>query len=163
MGGKKDHLKKEGIKGEGLPELERTQEIDYNHGSKLFMLTGLVMHCIGIDIVEIARIEKAIARWGEGFLRRVYTNPELRLYRKKLSSLAARFAAKEAIIKALGKPTRGVSLREIEILSDTSGKPLVNLYGKAQNQADGLGLDKFAISLSHSREYAVALVTGETK
>jgi len=121
------------------------------------------MHCIGIDIVEIARLEKAIARWGEGFLRRVYTDPELRLYRKKLSSLAARFAAKEAIIKALGKPTRGVSLREIEILSDTSGKPLVRLYGKAQNQADGLGLDKFAISLSHSREYAVALVSGETK
>jgi len=121
------------------------------------------MHCIGVDIVEIARLEKAIARWGEGFLRRVYTDPELRLYRKKLSSLAARFAAKEAVIKALGKPTRGVSLREIEILSDPSGKPLVHLYGKAQNQAKGLGLDKLAISLSHSREYAIALVSGETK
>ena len=121
------------------------------------------MHCIGVDIIEIARLEKAIARWGEGFFRRVYTDPELRLYRKKLSSLAARFAAKEAVIKALGKPTRGVSLREIEILSDPSGKPLVRLYGKAQNQAKGLGLDKLAISLSHSREYAIALVSGETK
>jgi holo-[acyl-carrier protein] synthase len=121
------------------------------------------MHCIGIDIIEIARIEKAITRWGEGFLRRVYTDLELRLYRKKPSSLAVRFAAKEAVIKALGKPAGGVRLREIEILSEPSGKPLVNLYGKTQNQASGLGLDRFAISLSHSREYAVALVAGETK
>jgi holo-[acyl-carrier protein] synthase len=121
------------------------------------------MHCTGIDIIEIARIEKAIARWGEGFLRRVYTEPELKLYRKKLSSLAARFAAKEAVIKALGKPNSVVSLREIEILSDPRGKPLVHLYGEARNQARGLGLDKFAISLSHSREYAIALVSGETK
>jgi holo-[acyl-carrier protein] synthase len=120
------------------------------------------MHCIGIDIVEIARLEKAIARRGEGFLQRVYTDSELKLYRTKLPSLAARFAAKEAVIKALGKPT-SASLREIEILSDPSGKPVVNLYGKAQSQAQDLGLGKFAISLSHSREYAIALVSGETK
>jgi len=121
------------------------------------------MQCVGIDIIEIGRIEKAIARWGEGFLRRVYTDPELRLYRKKLPSLAARFAAKEAVIKALGKPNSVASLREIEILSEPSGKPVVYLYGKAQNQAKGLGLNKFAISLSHSREYAVAMVAGETR
>ena len=121
------------------------------------------MHCIGIDIVEIARLDKAIARWGEGFLRRVYTDSELRLYRNKLSSLAARFAAKEAVIKALGKPTTGASLKEIEILSDPSGKPVVNLHGKAQSQAQGLGLNKLAISLSHSKEYAIAMVSGETK
>jgi len=120
------------------------------------------MNCIGIDIIEIGRIEKAIGRWGEGFLHRVYTDPELRLYPKKLSSLAVRFAAKEAVIKALGKPA-AISLKEIEILSEPSGKPVVNLYGKTQNQARDLGLDGFAISLSHSREYAVALVAGETK
>jgi len=121
------------------------------------------MHCIGVDIVEIARLEKAIAHRGEGFLRRVYTDSELRLYRKKLSSLAARFAAKEAVIKALGKPTTGASLREIEILSDPGGKPVVNLYGKAQSQAQDLGLNKFAITLSHTKEYAVAFVSGEAK
>jgi len=120
------------------------------------------MHFIGIDIIEIARIEKAIARWGEGFLHRVYTDPELRLYRKKPSSLAARFAAKEAVVKALGKST-SVSLKEIEILSEPSGKPVVNLYGKTQSQARGLGLGGFAISLSHSKEYAIALVAGETR
>ena len=121
------------------------------------------MHCIGVDIVEIARLEKAVARWGERFLRRVYTQSELKLYHKKLSSLAARFAAKEAIIKALGKPARGICLREIEILSDPGGKPLVNLYGKAQKQAQGLGLNKLAITLSHSKEYAVAFASGDTK
>jgi holo-[acyl-carrier protein] synthase len=121
------------------------------------------MHCTGIDIIEIVRIEKAIARWGEGFLRRVYTDLEIRLYRKKSPSLAVRFAAKEAVIKALGKPAGGVRLREVEILSEPGGKPVVNLYGKTQNQAHGLGLGKFAISLSHSREYAVALVTSETE
>jgi len=121
------------------------------------------MDYIGADIIEIARIERAIARWGESFLHRVYTDLELKLCRKKLSSLAARFAGKEAVIKALGAKNKGIGWREIEILSDSSGKPLVRLYGNAQNQANGLGLDNLAISLSHSREYAIAFVTGETK
>jgi len=120
------------------------------------------MHCIGVDIVEIARIERAIARWGEGFLQRIYTDLELSLYRKKPSSLAARFAGKEAVIKALGTQNKGVRWRDIEILSDPGGKPLVHLYGKAWNQASTLGLSNFAISLSHSREYAIAFVVGET-
>ena len=120
------------------------------------------MQFIGIDIIEIPRIERAISRWGGNFLRRVYTDPELRLYRKKPSSLAARFAAKEAVIKALGKRA-SVSLKEIEVLSEPGGKPLVNLYGRTQSQAQDLGLYGFAISLSHSREYAIALVSGETR
>jgi len=118
------------------------------------------MHSIGVDIVEIARIKKAIARWGGGFLHRIYTESELKLYRKKPASLAARFAGKEAIIKALGK---GISWREVEILADPSDKPSVHLHGKAQNQADSLGLNKLAISLSHSEKYAIAFVVGETK
>ena len=121
------------------------------------------MNYIGIDIIEITRIEKAVSRWGEGFLHRVYTDPELKLYHNKPSSLAARFAGKEAVIKALGPQTEGIRWREIEILSDSSGKPSVHLYGEAQNRADSLGLDKLAISLSHSKEYAIALVAGETR
>jgi len=121
------------------------------------------MHYIGIDIIEIARIEKAIARWRESFLHRVYTEPELKLYHNKSSSLAARFAGKEAVVKALGTQSKGISWKEIEILSDPSGKPLVHLYGKAQNQADSLDLNSLAISLSHSKEYAIACVAGETK
>lgn len=120
-------------------------------------------HHIGTDIIEIARIERAIARWGESFLHRVYTESELKLYHKKVSSLAARFAGKEAVLKAFGTTTKGISWREIEILSDPDGKPLVQLHGKAQNQANSLGLDKLDISLSHSKEYAIAFVVGETK
>ena len=121
------------------------------------------MRYIGVDIVEIARIERAIARRGDGFLHRIYTEPELRLCHKKPASLAARFAGKEAVIKALGARNNGISWREIEILAEPSGKPLVHLYGKARNQADSLDLDKLAISLSHSKEYAIAFVVGETK
>ncbi len=121
------------------------------------------MHCIGVDIIEIARIQSATERWRERFLHRIYTEAELRLCRKKPSRLAARFAGKEAVMKALGTGTKGISWREIEILAEPSGKPLVRLYGKAQAQADGLGLDKLAISLSDSKEYAIAFVSGGTR
>ncbi len=121
------------------------------------------MHSVGVDIIEIGRIEKAIERWGLRFLRRIYTEAELRLYHNKPSRLAGRFAGKEAVMKTLGTGARGVGWREIEILSDRRGKPLVFLYGKAQNRAEELGLGKLAISLSDSREYAVAFVVGETR
>ena len=121
------------------------------------------MHYIGIDIIEIARIEKAIDRWGKSFLHRVYTDAELAAYHKHPSSLAARFAGKEAVIKALGIANKGVGLKEIEILSDSKGKPVVHLYGKMQNQASNLGLGHIGISLSHSKEYAIALVAGEAE
>ncbi len=121
------------------------------------------MHCIGIDIIEITRIERAMSRWGERFLHRIYTEPELRLCRQKPPSLAIRFAGKEAVMKALGTGIKGISWREIEILAEPSGKPLVHLSGKAQDKADDLGLDTLDISLSHSKEYAVAFVVGETR
>ena len=121
------------------------------------------MHYIGTDIIEIARIEQAVARWGESFLHRIYTDPELGLYLDHPPSLAARFAAKEAVMKAIGTPDKVFAWREIEILSDSSGRPFIHLYGKAQNRADSLGLDELAISLSHSRDYAIAFVVGETK
>ncbi len=93
-----------------------------------------------------------------------YTGAELDLYRDQLPSLAARFAGKEAVIKVLGKPGGSApGWKDIEILSDSSGRPVVNLYGKAREQATNLGLRGVAVSLSHSREYAVAFVVGETK
>jgi len=119
------------------------------------------MQHIGVDIIEIARIKKAIDRWGQVFLKRVYTEPELALYFKNTSSLAARFSGKEAVIKTLN--SSGISLREIEILSDASGKPRVKLYGKAQTRAMDSGLINLDISLSHCHEYAVACVIGEIK
>ncbi|MFC1948617.1 holo-ACP synthase [Chloroflexota bacterium] len=119
------------------------------------------MHFIGIDIIEIARIREVIDRWGERFLRRIYTEREIRLSRKKPERLAARFAGKEAVMKALGTGVRGVGWREIEIMAEPGGRPLVQLSGNAQVKADNLGLSSLAISLSDSREYAVAFVSGE--
>ena len=119
------------------------------------------MHHIGIDIIEIARIKRAIARWGERFLRRIYTERELELYRNQPASLAARFAAKEAVMKTMGTGI-GVGWREIEILSHPNGKPVIYLRGRAQRVARKLRLKKLAVSLSHSRYYAIASVMGET-
>ena len=116
-----------------------------------------------MDIMEIARIEGAIARWGERFLRRVYTDAELECYRSRPASLASRFAAKEAVIKALGGLSEGFSWREIETLSDDRGKPLVNLYGTMRDKALGMGLVGFSVSLSDSEEYSVAFVVGNER
>ncbi len=121
------------------------------------------MNHIGVDIIEIARIQEVVERWGERFLHRVYTESELRLCRKKPERLATRFAGKEAVMKALGTGAKGISWREIEILAEPSGKPLVRLHGKAQEKADGLGMDKLAISLSDSKDYAIAVIIGETR
>ena len=119
------------------------------------------MQCIGVDIIEISRIEKAIARWGERFLKRVYTEREAELCQNRVSSLAARFAAKEAATKALGVSMRGMSWQEVETLASPSGQPVVYLHGKVQKRAEEIGLKGLAVSLSHSQEYAIASVVGE--
>jgi holo-[acyl-carrier protein] synthase len=113
---------------------------------------------IGIDIIEIARIRQALSRWGERFLKRIYTESEIRLYQDKLESLAVRFAGKEAVIKALNPPKGDIIWREIEILTEPDGKPVVHLHGKALEIARASGISGLEISLSHSRENAVALV-----
>ena len=121
------------------------------------------MQHIGVDIIEIARIEEAVTNWGERFLNRIYTESELQLCRKNLSALAVRFASKEAVMKLLGTGIRGVSWKEIETLAYPSGKPLVNLYGKAQAKAEELQLKEIAISLSHCKDYAIAMAAGVLK
>jgi len=115
---------------------------------------------IGIDIIEIERVETAINRWGEHFLKRIYTESELTICHNRTLSLASRFAAKEAIMKVLGTGGRGIAWREIEILTDDNGKPLVKLYGKALNKATELNLKEFSISLSDSKQHAVAVAIG---
>ena len=121
------------------------------------------MHCTGVDIIEIARIRRIVERWGKRFLHRIYTEPELSICKKRPERLASRFAGKEAVMKALGTGIRGISWREIEIAAEPSGKPVVNLYGKAQVKADSLGLDRLDISLSDSKEHSIAFVIGETR
>ena len=114
---------------------------------------------IGIDMIEISRIRQAIARWGEHFLTRIYNDTELDLYRGKPESLAARFAGKEAAMKALAS-AGPIGWRDVEILSEPSGKPVVHLHGKAWEKAKALELCGLEISLSHTREYAIAIVMG---
>ena len=116
------------------------------------------MLSVGIDTVEIDRVAQVYARFGERFLRRVFTDREAMRYRGRINELAVRFAAKEAVSKALGTGLNGVSWREIEVLPDPRGKPLVNLTGRALRRAGDLGLSEFAISLTHSRELAMAIV-----
>lgn len=118
------------------------------------------MYYVGVDLIEIDRIEAAIARWGERFSNRVYTEAEREHCRGRAPEMAARFAAKEAVMKALGTGIKGVGWREIEVLPDPDGKPLVYLYGGARRKAEELGLREVAISLSHSRDYALASAIG---
>ncbi len=113
---------------------------------------------VGVDIIEIERVAAVIERWRERFLTRVYTEAELRYCRGRIPELAARFAGKEAITKALGTGILGLAWREMEILADPLGKPTVTLHGRARARAESVGLVQFAISLSHSRDYAVAMV-----
>jgi holo-[acyl-carrier protein] synthase len=118
---------------------------------------------VGVDLVEIPRVERMLARYGERFLERVFTPAEVLYARGRAPELAARFAAKEAVAKALGVGMRmlspeGVGWREVEVLGDHRGRPEVYLHGRAAERARELGLTEWAISLSHTREYAVAFV-----
>ena len=116
----------------------------------------------GIDLVEVERIRRAVDRWGARFLDRVWTANEQRLCRGRYPELAARFAGKEAASKALGTGFVGLVWREIEILQDGRGKPLLFLHGGARERADRLGLSMLAISLSHTRTLACAMVVAAT-
>lgn len=121
------------------------------------------MLCTGVDIIEIHRIERVINQWGDRFLNRIYTETELAICKNKPNRLASRFAGKEAVMKALGTGIRGIGWKEIEIGSESSGKPFVNLYGKAKVKAESLGIVDLAISLSDSDTNCVAFVVGEIK
>ncbi|MGC9334169.1 MAG: holo-ACP synthase [Anaerolineae bacterium] len=118
---------------------------------------------VGVDLVEMDRIARAVGRYGERFLARIYTPEELRHCRGRVPELAARFAAKEAVSKALGVgmnhlSTEGIGWREVEVLSDHRGKPLLRLSGRARQLADEQSLREWAISLTHERAYAMAFV-----
>ena len=115
---------------------------------------------VGIDTIEIARIRRTLSDFGDRFLRRVYTERERERYGSRVSELAARFAAKEATSKALGTGIRGIRWREMEVLANRRGKPVLILHGGAAERAALLGLVNFDVSLTHSRTDAMALVVG---
>ncbi len=114
----------------------------------------------GVDIIEVGRIKKAMARpWGERFLRRVFTPLEREYCQDRVQSYAVRWAAKEAIYKALSvgpEHREAISWQDIEVISAENGHPRIELKGAARRRAEFLGIVHWTISLSHTHEYAVA-------
>jgi holo-[acyl-carrier protein] synthase len=117
----------------------------------------------GVDMIEIVRIEEAAARHGERFYHRFFTDGERAYCQDRSAALAARFAAKEAVAKALGTGIGDVSWQEIEVVNGRRKMPEVVLHGAAARLAAELGLTTWSLSLSHTHEHAIAFVvaTGE--
>jgi holo-[acyl-carrier protein] synthase len=120
---------------------------------------------VGTDMIEIARIAQSIDRFGDRFLHRIYTAQEIAYCRRKKNSaesLAARFAAKEAAAKALGTGiSRGIGWLDLEVVRQPSGKPTLHLSGRAAQRAKHLGVATISLSLSHSKDTALAFVVME--
>ena len=121
---------------------------------------------IGTDLVDVERIRQSLERYGERFKNRVFTEKEIAYcerYRYSQENYACRFAAKEATLKALGiGKSRGVAWREVEVTRAPGQAPRIVLHGKAAEIADGLGVCRVHLALSHERNLAQAVVTAET-
>ena len=121
---------------------------------------------VGVDIIEVSRIARALDRYGDRFLERVFTPAEILYTRGRTPELAVRFAAKEAVSKALGVGMRllardGIHWRDVEVLGNHRGRPEVTLSGRAAERAEELGLTEWAVSLSHTQENAIAFVVAQ--
>jgi holo-[acyl-carrier protein] synthase len=121
---------------------------------------------VGTDLMETKRIEVSIDRFGERFLERVFTTGEIAYCMRKkknaAESFAARFAAKEAGAKALGTGiSRGVTWKELEVRREANGRPTLHLSGRAAELAGAMGVRRMQLSLTHSRELAMAVVVAE--
>ena len=114
----------------------------------------------GIDIIEISRIKNAVIRWKDSFLKRIFTENEINYSQARKFSyqhLAARFAAKEAVLKAIGDSSiHQINLREVEVLNDKSGKPFIRLSGAAKKKKEKKKISDIIISMSHPHKLAVA-------
>lgn len=114
---------------------------------------------IGTDIVEIKRFEKTASNIK--FLNKIFSEKELLIINGKLQSIAGNFAAKEAVVKALGTGFSGIPPKEIEILRNIDGCPYCLLSGNAQKTAEKLNISKILVSISHSKNYAIATAVAE--
>ncbi len=113
---------------------------------------------VGADLVAISRVAAVIAQYGDRFTARVYTERELQACAGRIESLAARWAAKEAVAKALGTGIGPVAFREIEVIGGERGRPELVLHGRAKALAAEQGLTSWALSLSHDGDFALAFV-----
>lgn len=119
---------------------------------------------VGTDLIEISRVRQAVERGGRRFLERVYTEEEIAFCegrRDRYACLAARFAAKEAVFKALGNGLAGCRWVDVEVCRTGGGRPKILLHGAAARLARENGIASVLISLSHSREHAVAFALAE--
>lgn len=120
---------------------------------------------LGTDLIETRRVEESIKRFGDRFLERIFSPGEIAYCKRKKNaaeSFAARFAAKEAGAKALGTGiSRGVNWKEFEVKREASGKPSLHLSGRAAELAGAMGVRRIQLSLTHSREFALAVVVVE--
>lgn len=122
-----------------------------------------MIYGVGIDIIKIGRIQNAVERWGEDFLNRVFTREEKSYcYSKKVPflSLSVRFAAKEALVKAIGSEIH-VSYKDIEVVTSDKGKPYIKLYGEVKKYFIEKNINRIHLSLSHEREFGIAYVVLE--
>ncbi|MFZ5818138.1 MAG: holo-ACP synthase [Bacillota bacterium] len=119
----------------------------------------------GVDIIEVERIDQALRRHGDRFLRRVFTPGEIAYCEASDSHrcrrLAARYAAKEAALKAFGLGLREVKWTDIEVIRDDLGRPALRLAGRLAEIAAQQGIARLHLSLSHCKEYAIAQVVAE--
>jgi holo-[acyl-carrier protein] synthase len=111
-------------------------------------------------VIELDRVRRVLKRHPERFLSRVFTPAEVAFCRGRVPELAARFAAKEATMKALGTGVRGVGWRDIEVLPNRRGKPLLLLHGRAARRAEAIGLTDLDVTLTTARDFAAAMVVG---
>ena len=122
-----------------------------------------MIDAVGIDIADVKRIKNALERWGDRFVTRTFSSREAeycRRHRDEALRFAARFAAKEAFIKCIGS-ARGILWNEIELLNDRSGKPHFHLSDSIQKKISKRKINKVHVSVTHTAEYAVALVVFE--
>ncbi len=120
---------------------------------------------LGTDLIEIERVQKSLARFGQRFMERVFTEGEIAYCKQKkhsAESFAARFAAKEAAAKALGTGiAHGISWREIEVRRNPGERPTLHLMGRAAERADSMGVRHLQLSLTHNNSVAMAVVIAE--
>jgi holo-[acyl-carrier protein] synthase len=112
----------------------------------------------GVDLIEIDRFTSAYRRYDQRLLQRLFTSIEIAENGENMASLAARFAAKEAVAKAFGTGIGIISWHDIEICRGASGEPVLNLHGPAQRLAEKEHLNMWSISLSHTQNHAIAFV-----
>ncbi len=142
-------------RGSGEPRPERRGDGEASPDPRPEEMTEL-----GIDIIGVQRIRRSIERFGERFARRVLTDRERAYVRNRPETFAGRWAAKEAVSKVLGLGVRGIGWREIEIERLPTGQPAVRLHDRAAARAEQLAMGRIAVSITHEREFAVAVAIG---